>query len=285
MPEDFKYLVLQGGGIRCAWQAGFVAALEGERPIRPHAISAVSASSAVACALVCRRLEFAVSCFKAAIESNKKNTYLTRVLKGDRVFPHAEIYRNALLQVFDQAALEKLHAGPDIQVLVTRISAKLPRYPGLVIGLSLCAFQALRMRRGYRRFEAQFGFSREFIPVKKCDTPAELADLVLASSCTPPVTPWYSLHGRPVLDGGLCESVPLSGLPEKQGKTLVLLTTKGSTVNRSPGIVYAEPSEDLRIASWDYSDASKIDYLYALGKKDGSAFLETAEMQQTFING
>jgi predicted patatin/cPLA2 family phospholipase len=283
--EDIKYLVLQGGGIRCAWQAGFVAALEGERPIRPHAISAVSASSAVACAIVCRRLEFAVNCFKAAIESNKKNIYLTRLLRGDRVFPQAEIYRNTLLQVFDQAALEELYAGPDIQVLVTRTSAKLPRYPGLVIGLALYALQALRTRRGYRRFEAQFGFSGEFVPVKKCATPAELADLVLASSCTPPVTPWYSLHGRPVLDGSLCESVPLRGLPEKQGKTLVLLTTKGTTVDRSPGILYAEPSQDLRIASWDYTDASKLDYLYALGKKDGSAFLETTETPQTFING
>src|SRR5712692_4977442 len=284
MLEDIEYVVFQGGGIRCSWQAGFVAALECERRIRPHAISAVSASSIVACAMVCRRLELAVNCFKAAIENYKKNGYLTRLLRGDTVFPHAEIYRNALLQVFDQAALEELHAGPDIQLLVTRPSAKLPRYPGLVIGLSLYAFQGLRTRRGFRRLEAQFGFSREFIPVKNCATPAELADLVLASSCTPPVTPWYSLHGRPVLDGGLCESVPLSGLPEKQGKTLALLTTKGNAMNRFPRIVYAEPSQDLRIASWDYTDENKIDYLFSLGKKDGSAFLKTTGMQQSFIN-
>jgi predicted acylesterase/phospholipase RssA len=283
MSEEIKYLVLQGGGIRCAWQAGFVAALEGERPIRPSVISAVSASSAVACAIVCRRLEFAVHCFKGAIESNKKNIGLSRILAGDRDFPHAEIYRSALLQVFDEAALKKLCAGPDIQILVTRTSARLPRYPGLLMGLSLCAFQALRTRRAYRRFEAQFGFSGEFISVRNCNTPAELADLVLASSCSPPFTPWYSLHGRPVLDGGLSESVPLSGLPEKQGKTLVLLTARGTTVHRSPGIVYAEPSEDFRISSWDYTDASKIDYLYDLGRKDGSSFLRRAGIQQALV--
>jgi len=279
MSEEIKYLVLQGGGIRCTWQAGFVAALEGDRPIRPRVISAVSASSAVACAIVCRRLEFAVHCFKAAIEKNKRNIGLTRLFRGDRDFPHAEIYRSVLLQVFDEAELKKLYAGPDIRILVTRTSAKLSRYPGLVIGLSLCAFQALRRRRAYRRFEAQFGFSGEFISVGNCNTPAELADLVLASSCSPPFTPWYSLHGRPVLDGGLSESVPLSGLPEKQAKTLVLLTARGTTVHRSPGIVYAEPSEDFRISSWDYSDASKIDYLYELGKKDGSSFLRRVGMQ------
>ncbi len=282
MIEDITYLVLQGGGIRCAWQAGFVAALEGERPIRPHAISAVSASSAVACAIVCRRLEFAVNCFRAAIDSNKKNIYPIRVLRGERAFPHAEIYRNVLLQVFDKAALQELYAGPDIQVLVTRTSTKLSRYPGLLIGLSLRACKALRTHRRYVRFETQFGFFREFIPVKKCATPDELADLILASSCTPPVTPWYSLHGRPVLDGGLCESVPLSGLPGRQGTTLVLLTSKSAPSSCSPGIVYAQPSQDLLIASWDYTEASKIDYLYALGKKDGSTFLKTFGMPRTF---
>jgi len=282
MVEDIVYLVLQGGGIRCAWQAGFIAALEGEMPTRPDAISAVSASAAVACAVVCRKLEFAVNCFKVAIEGNKKNNYLTRALTGERAFPHAEIYRNVLLQVFDKAALQKLYAGTDIQVLVTRTSSKLPRYFGLVIGLSLCAGRAFRTRRRYVRFEAQFGFSGEFIPVKKCATTAELADLILASSCTPPVTPWYSLHGRPVLDGGLCESVPLGGLPRKQGKTLVLLTSRNTTIPRSPGIVYAQPSQDVLIASWDYTDARKIDYLYALDKKDGSTFLKTFDMPRTF---
>lgn len=282
MIKDIIYLVLQGGGIRCAWQAGFVAALEGEGPIRPNAISAVSASSAVACAFVSRKLEFAVNCFRAAIDGNKKNFYLTRVFRGERVFPHAEIYRSALLQVFDKAALQKLHAGPDIQVLVTRTSSKLPRYLGLAMGLSLSASKAFETRKTYLRLAAQFGFSGEFITVKKCATSAELADLILASSCTPPVTPWYSLYGRPVLDGGLCETVPLSGLPGKQGKTLVLLTSRSATISRSPGIVYAEPSQDLRIASWDYTDATIIDYLYALGKKDGTTFLKTLDTPRIF---
>lgn len=35
-----------------------------------------------------------------------------------------------------------------------------------------------------------------------------------------------------------------------------------------------EPSRDLSVASWDYSNPNKIDDLYAIGKKDGSAFLK-----------
>lgn len=272
MRKEINYLVLQGGGIRCAWQAGFIAAFERAIPLRPWAISAVSASSTVACALVCRRLEFAVDCFKAAIARKTKNTFVARMLKGQRILPHADIYRNAVLRIFDQAAMENLFAGPDIQILVTRMSAKLPAYPGMLIGLSLCGLQAFGAGRCYRRMEEQFGFRKEFVPVKRCATPADLADLVLASSCTPPFTPFYSLHGRPVLDGGLTESVPLGGLPQKQGLTLVLLTAKAATTDRVPGILYAEPSEAMRISGWTY-DTEKIDYLYALGQKDGAAFL------------
>jgi predicted patatin/cPLA2 family phospholipase len=272
MRQEINYLVLQGGGIRCAWQAGFIAAFERTIPLRPRAISAVSASSAVACALVCRRLEFAVDCFKAAIASKTKNTLVARMLKGQRIFPHADIYRNTVLRIFDQVAMESLFAGPDIRILVTRMSAKLPKYPGMLAGLSLCGLQGFGAGRCYRRMEAQFGFRKEFVPVKRCATPADLADLVLASSCTPPFTPFYSLHGRPVLDGGLTESVPLGGLPDKQGLILALLTAKLPKTDRVRGILYAEPSEEIRVGGWTY-DTEKIDYLYALGQKDGRSFL------------
>lgn len=270
--KEINYLVLQGGGIRCAWQAGFIAALEHAIPIRPRAISAVSASSTVACALVCRRLEFAIDSFKAAIACKAKNTFFARMLKGQRILSHADIYRNAVLRTFDQAAMEDLFAGPDIQILVTRMSTRLPRYPGMLAGLSLCGLQAFGAGQRYLRMQAQFGFRKEFVPVKSCATPADLADLVLASSCTPPFTPFYSLHGRPVLDGGLTESVPLSGLPKKKGLTLALLTTKLATSDQVPGILYAEPSEQMRVNSWTY-DTDKIDYLYSLGQKDGRSFL------------
>jgi predicted acylesterase/phospholipase RssA len=273
MLEKFKYLVLQAGGTKCAWQAGFLTALEAEGSFRPEAISAVSASSAVACAMVCRRLEFAVDCFKAAIARNAKNIYLSHLFTRQRVFPHALIYCEGLLRAFDEGALEKLHAGPDIQVLVARTSPKVPGFAGVSIGLSLCAIRCLVKHRWYQRVEERLGLCREFVSVKGCATPSQLADLVLASSCTPPFTPWYSLHGRPVLDGGLIEDTPLSGLPQKAGRTLVLLTAKGIAIKSSAEVVYAEPSERLQISSWDYTDPKQIDDLYELGKKDGSALV------------
>jgi len=230
--------------------------------------------------MACHRLESAVDCFKAAIQKNRKNIYLSHLISRKRVFPHAMIYRNALLQLFDQGALQDLYAGPNIQVLVTRTSPKLPRYAALPIGLSLCAFRPLVKHRWYQRVEDELGLCKEFISVKQCATPSELADLVLASSCTPPFTPWYSLHGRLVFDGGLTESIPLSGLPREPGRTLVLLTGNAITRKSSPDVVYAAPSERLQISSWDYTDPKQVENVYELGKKDGHAFVPRRKTPQ-----
>src|SRR5262249_27160832 len=145
----------------------------------------------------------------------------------------------------DESALEKLYIGPDIRVLVARTSPKLPGYAGVPIGLWLCAMRGFVKHRWHQRVEERLGLCREFISVKRYATPSELADLVLASSCTPPFTPWYSLYDRRVLDGGLIEDIPLGGLPQEAGRTLVLLTRKGIAIKSSPEVVYAEPSERL----------------------------------------
>ncbi len=271
--EPFEYLVLEGGGIRCAWQAGFLAALESAGNLDLRAVAAVSASTAVACAVAAGRIEFALRCFKRAISGNRKNIYLSNLVRGARPFPHALIYREALLQAFDQAAVDRLRSGPDVTVLVTRTTPNLSKYTGAAVGMCVRALSSTLSGPWCDRVYRKFGFAREFIPVRNCATPSDLADLVLASSCTPPITPWYSLGGRPVLDGGLAESIPLSGLPPMQRRTLVLLTAPRKNFVAGPNAVVAAPGQ-LKAASWDYSDADKIDELFELGIKDGKAFME-----------
>jgi predicted acylesterase/phospholipase RssA len=272
-PASFDYFVLQGGGLRCAWQAGFLSALKSTGTFNPSAIAAVSASTALACAVIAGRVEFALRCFRNAISGNRKNIYLSKMARGQRPFPHALIYREALLKAFDQPAVDRLHSGPDIQVLVTRTTPNLSKYAGAAAGLCLWGLNSARGRTWYQRAHRQFGFCGEFISVKSCATPGELADLVLASSCTPPITPWYSLHGRPVLDGGLVASVPLAGIPAAEGRTLVLLTGPRPNLATKRELVVAGPGQDLQVASWDYRDGQKIDRLFEIGRKDGGAFI------------
>ena len=284
MLTDIKHLVLEGGGTRCTWQAGFISALQQKSTFKPDVIWSVSASSAVACAIASARLESAVQCFKSCIADNKKNIYWSRLFKNRRIFPQATIYRKALLKTFDQPAVDALHLGPEVQVLITRTCPSLPGYSGVFAGLSIRALSVLSRRQQLPRLLAQFGFSKEFISAKECRTPAELADLVLASSCTPPVTPLYSFHGRTALDGGLMESIPMSGLTEQRGTTLVLRTTARSNgLKPQPGLKCVGPSEEPRVASWDYAKPATIDYLYGLGQKDGAEFVRSQASRLTHV--
>ena len=52
------------------------------------------------------------------------------------------------------------------------------------------------------------GSDRQTVSVRECASAESLADLILASSCTPPFTPVLSWKGRAVLDGGLIDNVP-----------------------------------------------------------------------------
>ncbi|HEY6272410.1 MAG TPA: patatin-like phospholipase family protein [Terriglobales bacterium] len=274
MLAEIKHLVLEAGGTRCTWQAGFLSVLEQKSALKPKIIWSVSASSAVACAMASGRLESAIQIFRSGIADNRKNIYLSHLFKKGPIFPQATIYRASLLQTFNQEAIAALHSGPEIQVLITRTWPSLPGYAGVFAGLAIRALRDLSPRKTWAAPLRRFGFSKEFISAKECRTPAELADLVLASSCTPPITPLYSFQGRTALDGGLMESIPLSGLAEQAGTALVLRTTRGKDLKPRPGLVLVEPSEEPRIASWDYTDPAAIDSLYDLGRRDASDFME-----------
>jgi predicted acylesterase/phospholipase RssA len=273
MLAEVKHLVLEAGGTRCTWQAGFLSVLQQKSALKPDIIWAVSASSAVACAMAAGRLESAIQIFRSGIAGNEKNVYLSHLFKKRPIFPQAAIYREGLLQAFNQEAIATLHSGPEIQVLITRTCPSLPGYAGVGAGLAVRALQGLSPRKTWAAPLARLGFSKEFISAKECRTPADLADLVLASSCTPPITPLYSFQGRTALDGGLMESIPLSGLAEHSGTVLVLRTARSKDLKPRPGLAFVEPSEEPRIASWDYTDPAAIDSLYDLGRRDASDFL------------
>ena len=109
--------------------------------------------------------------------------------------------------------------------------------------------------------------------MRECATGEEVADLVLQSSCTPPFTPVYSRSGRPVLDGGLVDHVPVEGALEAR-HALVLLTRRHADeqLPRMPGRTYVQPSEPIPVKKWDYTSPDLIQRTYDLGRRDGERF-------------
>ena len=91
-----------------------------------------------------------------------------------------------------------------------------------------------RSGRVHARWGARFGFVPELVSSRSCETPEALVQLIMHSSCLPPVLPVYrrGAKGRIVLDGGLLDNAPAS-LAKVGEQTLVLLT-KRFPVERIP---------------------------------------------------
>ena len=94
----FDNIVFAGGGNRCFWQAGFWSMAATALDLKPAGVASVSAGSAIACALFAGTFEHGFAGFKQAISDNKRNLYLANLLRKRPVFPHGNLYRNAILQ-------------------------------------------------------------------------------------------------------------------------------------------------------------------------------------------
>jgi predicted patatin/cPLA2 family phospholipase len=123
-------------------------------------------------------------------------------------------------------------------------------------------------------FSTKLGFKGEVRSVSECSTREELTDLILASSCAPPLLPVMKLGKKVALDGGMIDNVPVRILDDCTGKKLVLLTRryKDSMLPEETGVVYVQPSEDIKITKWEYTDPEGLQYVYDLGRRDGERF-------------
>jgi hypothetical protein len=223
------------------------------------------------------RFDAALAHFKHATAVNRRNVNWANAFRRAPVFPHAAMYRHALLEVIDDRALATLHAGPDLRVPITRA----PRWLGARAGFAVAGLaDAVEHAVGpsvHPQLALRLGFRADYETVRGCRTPAALADLVLASSCTPPFTPLLRYGGSPALDGGIVDNAPVMGLGNATGRTLVLLARRYRSLPAHPSRVYVQPSTDVPVSSWDYTNPAGLQAAYDLGRRDGEAFArETA---------
>ena len=107
----FDSAVFAGGGNRCFWQAGFWSVAAAALDLRPSVVAAVSAGSAVACALFASTFDHGFEKHLRAVASNRRNMYLRNLLRTQPVFPHGAMYRDAILTSIDRDALLRLHGA------------------------------------------------------------------------------------------------------------------------------------------------------------------------------
>jgi predicted acylesterase/phospholipase RssA len=268
----FDNIVFSGGGNRCFWQAGFWSAAADILDLKPSRVVSVSAGSAMACALFSGTFAHGFSGFKQAIAENKHNICLSNLLHKRPVFPHGGLYRSAILGSIDARALTKLHQGPEIFALAANpprwASERMALLLGAVaVGLDALNSQALRPSAGCR-----VGFKPLYLSVQDCSTPAELADLIIASSCVPPFIPQARRNGRSVFDGGLVNNVPTDSIVQEDEQTLVLLTRQFSELPSIAGNTYVQPSQPIPVGVWDYTNDAALQATFDLGQRDAEYF-------------
>ena len=269
----FESVVLAGGGNRCFWHAGFWREVQGPLALAPRQIAAVSAAGAIACAITAGIGEEALRLFQTATRANPRNCYPRNFLGKDPVFPHARMYRKAVLDLFDAATLARVHAGPDIRVLLGRMPRWLGPRSGFLTASAAYNFDKHVRRAVHPTTARAIGYRPEVVSVRECGTPETLADLILASSCSPPMTSSLTWKGRYVLDGGVVDNVPVCALDDAPGTTLVLLTRRYQALPDIPGRAYVQPSMRIPVDAWDYTNPEGIQSAYDLGRRDGEAFL------------
>ena len=200
------------------WQAGFYRTVAETVNLAPARVAAVSAGAAVAAVLFAGCFDAALAHFKRATGGNSRNVHWKNLFNGAPIFPHAAMYRRALLEVIDERALAALHAGPELRVAITRLPGWLGARTGFAVAGLADALEHVLGPPVHPQLAPWLGFRAEYVTVRACRTPEALADLVLASSCTPPMTPLSMQGGKPSLDGGIADNVPVAALAEATGR-------------------------------------------------------------------
>lgn len=178
----------------------------------------------------------------------------------------------------------RLQAAPEIRIGVSHIPHWLGARSAVVAGLVAYNVEKHWRKTLHPTLGRKLGFTAEFARAQDCATPEDLADLLLQSASTPPFTPVLRRHGRPVLDGGMVDNVPVHALTpaplERSQKVLVLVTRPYprpeyfTVQNGQQTLLYVQPSRRVEISSWDYTRPDLMRPAYEHGLADGARFLE-----------
>jgi predicted acylesterase/phospholipase RssA len=269
-------LTFAGGGNRSFYQQGLFD-VWGDK-LWPHvaAVAGVSAGSAIATLMLSGRADQARQHWDVLRRDIHKNLDVTRLLRGQPLAPHGRIYHSTMCHAFENGGLEAIRALPfPVFILCAIPPSKLPIALSTWLGLLGYAVEKkLDPRKLHPKAGHRLGFRPLLVDARTCSTPRELADLVLASSATPPFTPVGSFDRQRLLDGGLIDNAPAEQLERQHSITrnLVLLTRpypEGVTGVRGRRL-YLAPTGPVPVSRWDYTHRAPIDQTRALGREDAA---------------
>jgi predicted acylesterase/phospholipase RssA len=265
-------LTFAGGGNRAFYQLGLMNRWKERLLPRTAAVASCSAGAFVAVVLLSGRQEATQQRWHELRRGLRKNFDAGRLLVGQNPAPHGPIYRELVLHAMREGGLERLQCQPfPVLALSARIPRRLPTPAALVLGLGLYRLERrLHPQRLHRAFAERAGFRPVVHDLRACRTPAEVADVVLASSATPPFTPLGRIAGERLVDGGLIDNAPAFVAEQVPGvrRSLVVLTRPWAGPHTDGTRAYVAPRRPIEVSAWDYTEGHHVEAVIAQGEAE-----------------
>lgn len=277
MIERDLSLTFAAGGNKSFYQLGLMKRWREQLLPRVRVVTACSAGACVAALLLSGR-EREVEEFWKRKGGVARNFEWQRLLSARRPTPHGELYRELLLHAFDSGGIERVRAQPfPVLVLTTAFPRRVPALAAAFIGL--CAYNLDQRRKADRRppIARRVGFRPLVFDARLCSSPDELADLIIATSATPPFTPVGRFRAERLLDGGIIDPAPdfLADSVPGVKRSLILLTSprsSGELANEGRPRLYIAPQETLPISTWDFTRPDLLQKTIETGERDAELY-------------
>jgi len=271
-------LTFAAGGNKSFYQFGLMKRWREQLLPRVRVVAACSAGACVAALLLSGR-EREVEEFWMQNGVVARNFEWRRLLSARRPTPHGELYRELLLHAFAGGGFERVRAQPfPVLILSTAFSRRVPAPAAALMGL--CAYNLDRRAEANGRrptLSRRVGFEPLVFDARLCASPDELADLIIATSATPPFTPIGRFRAQRLLDGGIIDPAPdfLADAVRGVKRSLILLTsprTERAPAEEGRPRLYIAPQDALPIGTWDFTRPDLLRATIETGEHDAELY-------------
>jgi predicted acylesterase/phospholipase RssA len=268
-------LTLAGGGNRAFYQLGLLRKWGPRLVPELGVIAACSAGACVGALFFSGRADLTAEFWKKRREGVTRNLDVRRLFRGERLAPHADVYRDTMVFAMQEGGLDRIRALPfPLLVLTAGLPRRTPALAAVALGLGAYNLEKqLAKERIHPTFGRRLGFVPHVFDARACETPESVADLVLASSATPPFTPVGLFDGKRLLDGGMIDNVPAFVAESHPGveRNLIVLTRPypEGAGGRQGMRWYVGPATPTPVGRWDYTQPHLVDRTIEMGEVDG----------------
>jgi hypothetical protein len=266
--KNTKYnlgVFLSGGGNMVFFVHGILKVLK-KNDVKIDYLVGLSASSGMMLGHVFNCEDFVFDIFSNRIHKNKKNFYFFR----KKHFPHNEIYKNSLLELFSK------HGNSKRKYDFSVIASQMPkRYSKLKANFSfICLFlkyyYGINLMKIFRKI---CGISKLIISSKDNLKTSDLVNVIMGSSTIYPFIDLYYFNDKLLLDADFLE-LDYKDYLKNCKKGIIIYTTQNGKSYIKDNVLHLFPKEKLDFNVLDYTSKEKLVELREEGFKCGEENLK-----------